>query len=125
MELQKTNHLLTINQLELELYLGWPNEERLRKQTVMLDLVIKFPFTPKACESDHLGDTVCYRQLIEKLRETLSDQKFHLIEFVTHEVHRIIKTLVPPATTVSVSLTKRPEIENLGSVTFQFSDLSS
>ena len=117
-----TKNLLSLNQLEIELFLGWPDDERLRKQIVVLDLDIHFPATPKACTTDHLDDTYCYRRLIESLRAKLSEHKFHLIEHVTLEIYQQLKSLLPAQTKINVSLTKRPQIDGLGSVTFQHGD---
>lgn len=118
----KPRNLLTINQLELDLFLGWPDEERMRRQHVHFNIEIEYPDTPKACETDHLDDTVCYRALIEKLRSHLTSQKFHLIEHVTAESAKLIKTLLPPNSSIRISLTKRPLIEGLASVTFHYTD---
>ena len=117
-----SKNTLSINQLRLDLYLGWPDDERLRKQAVMLDLDIHTPTTPKACATDHLDDTCCYRVLIESLRNKLTDQKFHLIEHVTFEIYRILKEMVPADTKLAVRLSKCPQIEGLGSVTFHYCD---
>ena len=111
---------LTINALELELFLGWPTEERMRKQIVTLDLQIKLPVVPEACESDDLKDTVCYRDLIEKLRAAIATSKYHLIEHVTAKVYSTLKSILPAESVISVSLTKRPQIQGLQSVTFQY-----
>lgn len=119
--MMKTN-LLNINSLELELYLGWPDDERLRRQTILLDIQILYPDVPKACETDHLDDTVCYRHLIESLRNELQNKKFHLIEHVTQAIYLYLKSLVPKETKLAISLTKRPQIAGLGSVTFHYGD---
>lgn len=113
---------LFINGLELELFLGWPNEERMRKQIVTLDIDITYPAVPRACLSDDLKDTICYRELIEKLRAKIGDHKFHLIEHVTQEVYNAINTMLPTGCLISVSLTKHPQIQGLGGVTFNFRD---
>lgn len=115
---------LTINSLELELFLGWPNDERLRKQTILVDLTIRYASALKACETDHLDDTTCYRELIEKLRTTLSNHKYHLIEYVAAEIHRLLIAQLPTGSLLKVSLTKRPLITGLGSVTFHYGELS-
>lgn len=118
----QANNLLTINQLELDLFLGWPDEERMRRQHVQFNIDIEYPELPKACETDHLDDTVCYRALIETLRHHLTAQKFHLIEHVTLEAARLLKTLLPANSKIKISLTKKPLIEGLGSVTFHYVD---
>lgn len=117
-----TKSALSINALEIELFLGWPNEERMRRQVVSLDIELHFSALPKACTSDDLQDTVCYRELIEKLREKICVQKFHLIEHVTQEVYVVLKSLLPAHCNISVHLTKHPQIQGLGSVTFNYRD---
>ncbi len=119
-----TSNLLSINSLVLELYLGWPDDERLRKQTVLLDIQFQFANTPKACTTDHLDDTFCYRHFIEKLRADYQHKKCHLIEFVAHDIYQLLKTLTPPDTKLSVTLTKQPLIAALGSVSFKIGDFS-
>jgi dihydroneopterin aldolase len=111
-----------INALELEIFLGWPSEERIRKQIISLDIEIQFDTIPKACDTDNLKDTVCYRELIESLRAKTGDRKFHLIEHVTVEIHEILRSLLPPRAIISVNLTKHPQIQGLGSVTFNYRD---
>lgn len=117
-----TKTALFINSLELELFLGWPSEERRRKQIVCLDIAISFPAAPKACESDDLQDTVCYRELIDTLRNTICVKKYRLIEHITQDIYDFLKSALPSQSTVSVNLTKRPQIQGLGSVTFHFGD---
>lgn len=113
---------LFINELELEIFLGWPDDERVRKQVISLDIEIAFPSIPKACSSDDLKDTVCYHELIKTLRKKIGETKFHLIENVSQEVYQIVKRLLPPKSTLSVNLTKHPQIQGLGSVTFNYRD---
>jgi 7,8-dihydroneopterin aldolase/epimerase/oxygenase len=113
---------LFINAVELEVFLGWPNEERMRRQVISVDMELRFPSVPQACTSDNLKDTVCYRDLIEKLRAEVAVKKYHLIEHLTVEVYNIVKSLLPQQTTLSVSLNKHPQIQGLGSVTFKYCD---
>jgi 7,8-dihydroneopterin aldolase/epimerase/oxygenase len=117
-----TKSSLFINALELELFLGWPNEERIRQQIVTLDVEIQYSSPPKACSSDHLQDTVCYRELIEMLRAKVGSKHYHLIEHVTQEVYTALKTVLPSSCHLSVHLTKHPQIQGLGSVTFSYHD---
>lgn len=117
-----TKTALFINSLELELFLGWPSEERSRKQIVCLDMAIHFPAAPKACASDDLNDTVCYRELIESLRKTICVKKYRLIEHITQDIYDFLKSALPSQSEISVNLTKRPQIQGLGSVTFHFGD---
>lgn len=117
-----TKSSLFINALEMELFLGWPNEERMRRQVVSFDIEIQYLATPKACMSDDLQDTVCYRELIEQLRAKVCSKKYHLIEHVAQEIYGTLKSLLPASCQTAVSLTKHPQIQGLGSVTFQLQD---
>lgn len=113
-------NLLAINGLELDVFLGWPDEERLQKQKVWLDVKMRFAAALKACVSDDLNDTVCYQHLIHDLREHLIDKKFKLVEHLTHEIYRFIETNVPKDTAIFVTLTKQPQITGLGNVTYHY-----
>lgn len=111
---------LSLNSVELSVNLGWPKEERARKQVVKLDVTIHFMDSPKACDSDDIADTYCYREMIETLRDKLSGKHFHLIEHLTQEVHRTLKSMLPENSRIHVSLTKHPQIQGLGGVTFHY-----
>lgn len=115
---------LFINALEVQVYLGWTNKERLKKQTVYLDVAISFHHMPKACHTDHLDDTFCYKDLINIIRKKIASIKFNLIEHLTCEIHKIIKDALPFKTKLDVSITKHPKIKGLnGGVSFHYGDI--
>lgn len=114
---------LLIDDLELHVHLGWPNDEREERQLVHVDIDIWFAEPPKACISDHLDDTLCYSTLIDTIREKITNQHFHLIEHLTCEIYNIIKPLVANNSRVKVSIKKHPKIEGLaGHVRFSYWD---
>lgn len=116
-----THNVLAINNLELNIHLGWPDEERLQKQTVWLDVKMQFHAAPKACASDQLDDTVCYQQLIGNLRQHLAEKQFRLVEHLTHDIYDFIQAAAPKETKISVVLTKQPkQIQGLGNVTYHY-----
>ena len=116
------NPLLQINELELGVFLGLPNEERARRQVVKLNIEVAFPDVPDACKTDDINDTVCYHELINSLRSELEEKTFHLIEHLTQEVYNTLAKLLPENSTIAVSLTKHPQIQGLGSVTFHYGE---
>lgn len=116
------NPLLQINELELGVFLGLPSEERARRQMVKLDIEILFPEVPGACNTDDINDTVCYHKLINSLRGELEDKKFQLIEHLTSEIYKTLARLLPTNSKIAVSLTKHPQIQGLGSVTFHYGE---
>lgn len=114
---------LSINGFELPVYLGWPDAERQQAQTVRVDLVIQLKKLPKACETDQLQDTFCYDTLLEHLRAKIYNRQFHLIEYLTKEIHTIIKTMLPVDCQLTVSTLKFPAISGLsGGVTFTYAE---
>lgn len=116
------NPLLQINELELGVFLGQPDQERARRQVVKLDIEILFPHIPEACQSDDINDTVCYHELINSLRRELEEKPFHLIEHLTKEVYSTLVKCLPEKSKIAVSLTKHPQIQGLGSVTFHYGE---
>lgn len=104
---------LRLNDLELMINLGWDAQERTQKQKVLLNLLIQFPVPPKACQTDKLEDTICYDQLIEKIRKEITNKHFCLIEHLTAEIYSLIKNNVPQKTKIILQLTKYPDIQGL------------
>ena len=114
---------LHINGLQLQVYLGWPDQERLKMQTVFLSLIIQFANPPKACETDHLEDTICYSTLVEFIQEKINSKKFHLIEHLCFEIYHLIKPLLSASSSLSLSITKYPDLPALeGGVQFYFGE---
>lgn len=117
------NSILTIRGLVLHVKLGWPDKERLLEQDVRLDVNIRFPEPPKACVSDNLDDTLCYSLLIKHLRASIANKHWHLIEHLSHEIYHIIKSKLPKQSSLSVRITKKPNIEGLSKgVSFEYGD---
>ena len=119
--------LLNVSGLELQVNLGWRNQELMEPQAVMLDFAITYANAPAACTSDHLEDTLCYAVIIEEIRAHLKDKKYRLIEHLSNEIYKLITPHLPTNTTLSVTITKKPKIDGLlGGVSFTcFNDQES
>lgn len=110
---------LAINQFELPVFLGWPQDERQAMQTVSLDIHIHFNTPPKACDSDQLDDTFCYSWLTDQIKEKVAQSTFRLIEHLAKTIHSIINELLPDTNMIAVNVTKKPAIDGLkGGMTF-------
>lgn len=121
-----THTTLTIRGLELNVFLGWRSPERKQEQPVLLDMTIRFPTVPKACESDDLKDTICYAVLIERIRLALSQKKYKLVEHLSADIYAVAKANLPEQSQLLVRLTKFPKIEGLmGGVCFDYGDLNA
>jgi dihydroneopterin aldolase len=114
---------LSINQLNLDVHLGWSKEEIITKQTVLVDIDIFFPTPPKACSSDKLEDTVCYSTLISTIETHLAEKQFKLIEHLSYDIYHVTKSYLPPELNVTIHLIKHPPIEGFtGRVRFSYGD---
>lgn len=114
---------ILIQGLELKINLGWTPDEQAKVQTIMLNITLAFLEPLPACLSDNLDDTICYDQLIRKIKSALAAKHFRLIEHVGFEVYQLIKNTIPIQTHVTTQITKKPKIEGLtGGVTFSYGD---
>jgi dihydroneopterin aldolase len=109
----KQEGLLTIRGLELKVNLGWRDKELLEPQAIMLDVDIYLPEPPKACQTDDLQDSVCYAELINKIRQRLGNNKYRLIERLATEIFDVIAPEMPETARLRVQVTKKPKIDGL------------
>jgi FolB domain-containing protein len=119
---------LSIRGLDLRVNLGWRSKERAEEQAILLDMDIAFPEPPKACETDHLRDSVCYAAITETIRKQLGDKKFRLVEHLSRDIYHIVKPLLPITATLMVRVTKFPNRYIAGltnGICFSYGDLSS
>lgn len=114
---------LYVRGLELRVFLGWPKNERLEEQTVLLDMTIHFPKPPHACVTDNLEDTYCYSLLSADIQEKIESKTFHLIEHLSCEIYNIVKLILPPHSKINVKITKHPHIAGLtNGICFSYGD---
>jgi len=114
---------LTLSGLELSVYLGWREAERLQKQNITVDINICFLSPPTACLTDNLDDTVCYNALISHVKEVFSTKRFKLIEHLSAELYQTIKLALSSDVKINVWVKKQPAIANLtDGVTFHYGD---
>lgn len=112
---------LKVSGLELSIHLGWPEKERLKLQTVLVDLDMLFTGNPPACNTDKLEDTICYHKLIDQIRNRIPNKHYLLIEHLSAEIHELVFPLLPKNVKLTVTITKRPKIENFsGYVQFSY-----
>lgn len=121
--MNKMNGTLTIKGLEVQTHLGWPEKERLKQQTVVLDIEVTLPEPPAACYTDKLEDTVCYSALVNEIHEKISPRHFFLIEYLSAELYQLIKPFFPAGTRLIIDITKHPKLPGLsGGVHFRYGD---
>jgi len=114
---------LDIRGLELNIHLGWHESEQQQSQIVLLDVTINFVEPPAACASDHLDDAYCYAKLSALIREKTANQRYRLIEHLSHEIYQIVKPIFKDQAHIGIGITKQPSIPNLrDGVSFYYGD---
>lgn len=114
---------LSIKDLNLFVSLGYTDQERAEKQTVLMDIDLCFATVPTACVSDQLTDTLCYGELIQTLKNHIEHKSYHLIEHLTYDAYQHLKPLLPVGSRLHIRLLKHPPIAGLnGGVVFHYGD---
>ncbi len=78
-----------LEQVAVQTTLGVPDWERLKPQTIILDIEIGYDLS-KSCQSDAIKDTVDYGEVVKRIRETLSENSFKLVEALAEHVCQLI-----------------------------------
>ncbi len=117
----KEHASLSLHELECEVHLGWPDNERRKKQTIRIDIDIYHFDPPTACETNELSDTTCYDAMIQSIQAFLDEREFKLIENLSKTLHQHIKQQFSKPVFVTVNIKKQlPNIKFKG-VSFSYS----
>ena len=106
-----------LEQVKVETKLGVPNWERMVPQTIILDIEIGYNLS-KACKSDAIKDTIDYGLVISRIRQTLAENSFQLVEALAEHLCQLILSEFK-AISVKVKVSKPnilPGLKSLGIV---------
>lgn len=78
-----------ISELKVQTKLGVPEWERMTPQTIILDIEIGYDLS-RACQSDAIADTIDYGQVVNRIRETLAEHNFQLVEALAEHIAQLI-----------------------------------
>jgi len=78
-----------LEQVKVQTKLGVPEWERMTPQTIILDIEIGYDLA-KSCLSDSIEDTIDYGQIVKRIRETLTEHTFKLVEALAEHVCQLI-----------------------------------
>jgi 7,8-dihydroneopterin aldolase/epimerase/oxygenase len=78
-----------LEQVKVQTKLGVPEWERMVPQTIILDIEIGYDLS-KSCKSDSIADTIDYGQVVARIRETLTEHSFQLVEALAEHVCQLI-----------------------------------
>lgn len=114
---------LTISDLKLWVHLGCSDQEKYHPQLVSFDILIDFFQNPQAVLSDKLEDSVCYANITNIIKETISNKKYNLIEYLAANTYdEIIKHTGNKEISLTVTVKKlSPPVEDIhGYVSFTY-----
>lgn len=78
-----------LEQVTVKTKLGVPEWERMKPQTIVLDIEIGYDLS-KSCQSDAIEDTIDYGSVVSRIRDTLTEHSFKLVEALAEHVCQLI-----------------------------------
>jgi dihydroneopterin aldolase len=96
--------ILFLREFDLELIIGIYEWERKVPQTVRIDMEIGLP-AQRAGETDDVADSIDYGAVARRVRETVSERRFNLVEALAEHIARLTREEFG-APWVRVSVTK-------------------
>jgi dihydroneopterin aldolase len=78
-----------LEQVKVQTKLGVPEWERILPQTIILDIEIGYDLT-NACKSDAINDTIDYGAVVSRIRATLTENSFKLVEALAEHLCQLI-----------------------------------
>ena len=109
--------IIFLEQVSVKTKLGVPDWERLTPQTVILDIEIGYDCS-KSCLSDTIEDTIDYGLVVTRIRNTLTENSFKLVEALAEHVCQLILSEFK-AKSVKIKVAKpaiMPGLKSLGVV---------
>ncbi|HEY7986391.1 MAG TPA: dihydroneopterin aldolase [Methylophilaceae bacterium] len=83
--------IIFLQEVKVQTHLGVPEWERLKAQTIVLDIEVAMPHL-RACQTDAIADTLDYGEIVARIRQTLAEKSFHLVEALAEHVCQLILT---------------------------------
>lgn len=81
--------IIFLSEVKVQTKLGVPEWERMVEQTIVLDIEIGYDLS-KACKSDAVADTIDYGAVVERVRITLKENSFQLVEALAEHICQLI-----------------------------------
>jgi len=78
-----------LSEVKVQTKLGVPEWERMTAQTIILDIEIGYDLS-QACQSDDVNDTIDYGAVVSRVRETLQENSFQLVEKLAEHLCQLI-----------------------------------
>ena len=83
--------IIFLQEVKVETRLGVPEWECLLPQTIVLDIELAMPHS-RSCQTDAIEDTIDYGQIVARIKATLAEHSFKLVEALAEHVCQLILT---------------------------------
>lgn len=103
--------IIFIRDFRLSITVGMYDWERIAPQTVQFDLEIGITGN-RAAQSDTIADTIDYAKVVQRIEESLRDNKIQLLEKLAEHIAQLV-TGEFKAPWVKVSVTKLAALKNV------------
>lgn len=81
--------IIFLSEVKVQTKLGVPEWERMVEQTIILDLEIAMPHS-RSCQTDEIDDTIDYGEVVARIRQTLKENSFKLVEALAEHICQIV-----------------------------------
>jgi dihydroneopterin aldolase len=81
--------VIFLQEVKVQTVLGVPEWERMAPQTEVLDIELAMPHS-RSCTTDEIADTIDYGRIVARIRETLAEKSFRLVEALAETVAQLI-----------------------------------
>ncbi len=106
--------LIKINKLKINTIIGVNQNEKQKKQQLVIDVIIHTQ-TKKAAQTENLNDTIDYAAIPKEIKQKIENNQYNLIETVAEECAQLIllrdsksKRAIPKIKKVEIIVTKKP-----------------
>ncbi|AAQ61351.1 dihydroneopterin aldolase [Chromobacterium violaceum] len=82
--------IIFLREVRADTVIGVYDWERKAAQTIEIDLEIGIP-SDTPCHSDDIGDTIHYGVVVERLRQSLEEQHFLLLEALAEHIAQMVR----------------------------------
>ena len=81
--------IIFLQEVKVQTVLGVPEWERMKPQTVVLDIELAMPHS-RSCQTDAIEDTIDYGQIVVRIRQLLAEKSFYLVEALAENIAQTI-----------------------------------
>lgn len=114
---------LAIRRLTAKVHLGVGDEERAIPQEVSVDVRFHMPALMSSATNDS-GEYICYAPICEKIQDLCTAKPYRLIEYLAHEIHRLLRAEIPDEVRLTVMVLKAPALlPFVGNTSYSYTDL--